>query len=293
MQFSGAEPFFGYAPGATKPTIMKNSWLFLGLLGLFSWGCQPFQEADMTLPALTIQPAFSAVMLDTDSNTFIVTDLTTGGFDRNWSFPGGIPATSKKAVDTIFYQKAGTFDMTLWVSQEGGAGVATTMQQIVVATNAVADCDPFISLLTGECGESGKCWTLTHDAQAIRVGPTPGSVEWYVSPENGLQADQYDDMFCFEFEGQHFQYNNNGLTIDPWNGYAAVPFDAPTDLTWFISAGTGDGGKDQIVLPEGAFIGTWDASNVYDIVSITENVLVLRTEFLNGAGWFEFTLVKV
>jgi hypothetical protein len=65
------------------------------------------------------------------------------------------------------------------------------------ANDATAQCDPMVSLLTGDCETPGKCWTFTHAAEAIRVGPTPGSEEWYKSPVNGLQDAQYDDQFCF------------------------------------------------------------------------------------------------
>jgi hypothetical protein len=126
----------------------------------------------------------------------------------------------------------------------------------------------------------------------VRVGPTPGSSEWYTSPVNGLQAAQYDDAFCFYFDGGHFQYNNNGQTIDPWNGYIAVNFAPPTNLNWAISKGTGNGGSDQLILPEGAFLGVWDSGPVYDIVSVSETQLVVRSPIINTAGWFELTFVK-
>jgi hypothetical protein len=256
------------------------------------WGCKPFQEDDVAVKPLTIVPSFSLQFVEGDSNRVVVTDNTVGNFDRLWKFEGGIPAASKKAVDTVYFTKAGNYAITLYASEEGGAGVANSSQQVTILVDAVAACDPFISLLTGECGENGRCWTFTQAAEAIRVGPTPGSSEWFVSTEGGLQDAQYDDRFCFYFEGQKFQYLNNGTTVDPFNGYAIVPYDPPTNLTWFISPGTGDGGKDQIVLPEGAFIGTWDSGPVYDIVSISDTELVLRSQITGGAGWFEFTLIK-
>ena len=112
-----------------------------------------------------------------------------------------------------------------------------------------------------------------------------------------MQSAQYDDQFCFYFEGSKFLYMNNGLTVDPWNGYVAVGFTPPTNLNWLISKGTGDAGLDQIILPAGTFIGTWDSGPVYDIAKLTETELVLRSTITNkdgtpGTGWFEFTLVK-
>jgi len=275
---------------------MKNILLLLAVL-LTIAACDPYEENDIELPAQPAAPAFSAEYLTGDSNRIIVKNLSAGFFDQTFDFPGGIPAKSKRLVDTVFYTKAGDYLITLYAAGEGGGGVSQTTKVVKITQDAVALCDPMIGLLTGSCEAPGKCWTFTHEAEAVRVGPTPGSKEWYKSPVNGLQATQYDDSFCFYFEGAKFQYVNNGQTVDPWNGYAVVGFTPPTDLTWLISKGTGDGGSDQIVLPPGTFIGTWDSGPVYDIATLTETQLVLRSPIRdqNGvptAGWFEFTLLK-
>ncbi|MEO6758225.1 MAG: hypothetical protein ABIO24_02145, partial [Saprospiraceae bacterium] len=256
-----------------------------------------YQENNIDLPDQPGAPEFSLEFVAGDSNRIVVKDLSTGFFDHTFDFPGGIPARSKRAVDTVFYTKAGDYLVTLYAAGEGGGGVSENTKVIKINQDATALCDPLISLLTGSCEAPGKCWTFTHAAEAVRVGPVPGSTEWYKSPANGLQAAQYDDLFCFYFEGSKFQYLNNGLTVDPWNGYAAVAFAPPTNLSWLISKGTGDGGKDQIVLPPGTFIGTWDSGPVYDIAKLTETELVLRSPIRDQAGiptngWFEFTLLK-
>ena len=60
-----------------------------------------------------------------------------------------------------------------------------------------------------------------------------------------------------------------------------------------ISKGTGAGGSDQLILPEGAFLGVWDSGPVYDIVSVSETQLVVRSKIINADGWFELTFVKI
>jgi len=274
---------------------MKNILSLLAFL-LALAACTPYEENDIALPAQPAAPTFSVEYMNGDSNSIIVTNLSTGFFDYTFDFPGGIPARSKRAVDTVFYTNAGDYVITLYGAGEGGGGVSKSSK--VVSITKDAGCDPMLSLLTGDCGSPGKCWTFTHAAEAIRVGPVPGSEEWYKSPVNGLQDAQYDDQYCFFFEGGRFEYNNNGFSVDPWNGYAAVPYTPPANLTWLISKGTGDGGLDQIILPAGTFIGTWDSGSVYDIASLTETELVLRSPIRNqdgtpAQGWFEFTLVKI
>ncbi len=276
---------------------MKNI-LPLLLCFLAFAACTPFEEEDVNLPGQPAPPMFSVEFVSGDSNRVIVRNLSPGFFDQTYDFPGGIPVRSKRAVDTVFYTTAGSYVITLFAAGEGGGGVSQSSQVVNITNDATALCDPMISLLTGDCEAPGKCWTFTHAAEAIRVGPVPGSSEWYKSPVNGLQDAQYDDQFCFYFEGSRFQYENNGLTVDPWAGYTAVPFTPPTNHTWLISKGTGDGGLDQIILPMGAFIGTWDSGPVYDIATLTETELVLRSPIKNqngtpGTGWFEFTLLKI
>jgi len=270
--------------------------LFAFLLALAA--CAPYEEDDVVLPGQPAAPTFSVEFLANDSNRVVVTNLSAGFFDHTFDFPGGIPAKSKRTVDTVFYTTTGDYVITLFAAGEGGGGVSQSIKIVTITKDATALCDPMTSLLTGDCEAPGKCWVFTHAAEAIRVGPTPGSSEWYKSPLNGLQDAQYDDQFCFYFEGSKFQYVNNGLTVDPWNGYTAVPFTPPTNLSWLISKGTGDGGSDQIVLPAGTFIGTWDSGPVYDIASLTETRLVLRSPIRQqngapGTGWFEFTLEKI
>ena len=276
---------------------MKNIFPILVFL-LALAACAPYEESDVEIPAAPAAPTFTVEYLPGDSNKVIVTNLSTGFFDHTFDLPGGIPAKSKRAVDTVLYTSAGDYVITLYAAVEGGGGVSKSTKVIKITKDATAQCDPTVSLLTGDCEAPGKCWTFSHAAEAVRVGPTPGSEEWYKSPVNGLQDAQYDDRFCFYFVGSHFEYFNNGFSVDPWNGYAAVPYTPATNLSWLLLKGTGDGGKDQIVLPAGTFIGTWDSGPVYDIASLTETEMILRSPLRTQSGgpaqgWFEFTLVKI
>jgi PKD repeat protein len=275
---------------------MKNLFFFILLLGLAA--CDPFQSPEIELPAPPNPPTFSVEFLAGDSNTVIVKDLSEGTFSRVWNFGenenGNTPVkrTSTLETDTVTYQKAGTYTITLHVAASDGGGTAQKSQTITIANDAQLGCSGTVALLTGDCLAAGKCWTFSTAAGAVRVGPTQGDGSWYSSPLNGLQTAQYDDGFCFFADGGVFQYNNNGQTVDPWNGYVPVDFTPPANQTWTFSAGTGEGGKDQIILPTGAFLGVWDDSSLYDILSISENEMVVQTPFLAGGGWFELTFVK-
>ena len=81
----------------------------------------------------------------------------------------------------------------------------------------------------------------------------------------------------FRHSRHHFLYKNNGQTIDPFNGYAAIDYAPPTDLTYYLEENGGANGETRIVLPEGAFMGVWDSGPLYDIIVLTENELIVRS----------------
>lgn len=271
---------------------MKKYIFPLGLVLVFS-ACAPYEDDDINLPPLTGTPSITVEPVNGEPNRVVVKDVSAGFFSRVWEFPGGTPSKSTLAIDTIFYQSKGDYVITIYAAAEGGGGTVQATQTINIAEDAQPACDPQTGLLTGDCETPGKCWTFSHAAGAVRVGPQPGSAEWYSSPLNGLQAAQYDDAFCFYFAGGHFQYENNGGTVNPFNGYQVEPFNAPTNLSWIISKGTGQGGADQLILPDGAFLGVLDSGPVYDIVSVTADQLVVRSKIINSDGWFELTFVKI
>lgn len=263
--------------------------LLVLLLGLVS--CQPLDGDELTLSSPSGNPVFSFAFVQGDSNRIVVTDKTGGTFDRLWVTPGGQPDKSEKTQDTIFFPKAGTYTLSLYASFAGG-GVSSSKTVVTIKQDAQTGCNEVVELLVGSCNKGArKCWTFSKAAGAVGVGPIPGSLEWYKSPLNGLQAEQYDDSFCFSLDGGVFNYENNGLTVDPWNGYIPVPYNPPKNQTWTLDLKGGLEGVPRLTLTEGAFLGIWDASNVYDIVSIKANQMVVRTPFLKGGGWFELTFV--
>lgn len=269
--------------------LLKNIFLFSLLV--FAIGCDPVEDPEISLPAPPAAPQFSVTPVADNPNLQVVTDNSVGFFDRLWNFEGGTPSASTKAVDTIFFLSAGSYEITLHASAEGGSGVVSSTQIVNIDADAEVFCDETTSLLTGDCGFEGKCWTFSGVGGAISVGPVAGSTEWYTSPADGLVPEQYDDSFCFFFEGQAFEYRNSGQTVNPYNGYAIEDFTPPTGQTWTLAPG-GTTEIGQITLPDASFIGTLDSGPVYDVVTLTETELVLRSPIKNAdEGWFEFYFV--
>ena len=274
---------------------MKHKLYILLALTTVITACEPVRDDEFNLSGEAPKPSIEVTAID--GNTFIVKDNTPGSFQRLWSFPGGLPANSTAAVDTIFYPKKGSYTMSLFVSQSDGSGTTSISKLIEITDNAAQGCSDKLSLLTGECFPQGRCWTFTREAGAVKVGPTYDDYSWYTAPAGGLQDAQYDDGFCFKFDDFVYQNKNNGASVNPWDGYKVQPLD-PGIATFLFSEGTGTGGRDQIIIPDDQFMGVMDADNIMDVVQLTETKLVVRTRLraANGVpaaeGWFELTFVR-
>ena len=275
---------------------MKKT-LFVAILIALAFGnCKPGREDDFQLNDVPALPEFTVEMLAGDSNRVVVKDLSTGNFQRHWDFSGGQPKTSSRAIDTVFYDHKGDYTITLFVSKTDGSGSPSASKQVTILTDAPLVCTPKLAMLTGDCNPAGKCWTLSHEAGAVKVGPTYDDFSWYTSPADGLQSAQYDDGFCFTFENLVFQNRNNGASVDPWTNYSVKPYD-PGVGDFVLLEGTGTLGRDQIVLPDDQFMGVWDCDNVLDVMKLTATELIVRgrQRAQNGTpltqGWFELRFV--
>lgn len=275
--------------------IQKLSLAMVAMVLLFT-SCEPSKQADIDLGPLPNPPQFEMEVDPSNPNRIIVRDISQGFFNRLWVAPGASPETSTRAVDTLFYPRAGEYTITLHGASQGGSGTSLSSKSHVVEQDGSIACEGGVAILTGGCEPRGKCWRFSSEAGAITVGPTYGSGAWFASPPNGLVPEQVGARWCFEFEDQAFVFKNNGITISPWDGYVGVPHD-PTQGPWEYSVGTGVDGVDQLILQPGQFMGTWDSGNVLDIVQLTEDRLTVRARLVNrqgvpaAEGWFEFRFV--
>lgn len=264
---------------------------------LFFGSCTPERINEQSLDTTQLRPVdFTLENVDGNPNLYVVKSDVTDAFQVFWDIPGGVPKSSAKAMDTISFPKAGEFTITFFASFADGSGTGRTSKKVTIAEDAPLTCNPKLALLTGDCLPAGKCWSMAQEAGAIKVGPTYDQIgEWFTSVAGGLQAAQYDDRFCFTFDGFVYENRNNGGSVDPWDGYSVKSIDfGKSDFTF--TEGTGTNGKDQITLQDDQFLGVWDADNVMDIMELTNERLVVRARIRNqnGApaaeGWFELVL---
>ncbi len=263
---------------------MQQLSYILFAIGLLLAACDPYQVDDVELPAPADgSTSFSWSYVPGDSNQIA---LDASGIENNvlWAFPSGASKpSSTRAVDTVTFSLQGEYEIVLYVAAQGGTAIAREM--VAITQDKAIECDSTTLLLTGGCGtQDSKTWIWSQAANAISVGPVPVSTEWFGSPEEGLEAAQYDDAWTFAFDGADFVYDNNGQSINPYAGYQAQDFTPPAG-TWRIEAGAGFEGADQIVLSdEDLFLGVMDSGPVYDIIELTEDRLVLLSPIMQANG---------
>ena len=125
-------------------------------------------------------------------------------------------------------------------------------------------------------------WRLSNEAGGIALGPEPGSMEWYSSPAGGLPQYQEDDRWSFSESGE-FAYNNNGGTMNPFEGYVETLMTVEPS-TYTLEAGAGFNGEDLFTInglvsdyldDMCGWMGVWDSGPTYTIVALTHNRMVL------------------
>ena len=250
-------------------------------------GCQPIEQEGIDLPgAPEAQFEWSYLYVDTaatpyvDSNRVVFTSLANDGFLHFWDF--GNNRTSNETQDTTFYYEEGEYEVTYSIYGPGGSGVST--QTIPIANTVAIPCEGTLALLTG-CDDQ-KTWIFSGEEGAISVGPTPMSGEWYTSPLAGLVPEQYDDSYQFTVNGEYF-YENNGGTMNPYEGFVITPLEVPDTLQYILTPGVGINGLGEFYLPQDEngfcwFMGVWNAGPTFDIVEISEDRLVVSAPFQSG-----------
>lgn len=286
---------------------MKNFAIYSAVLAVIGFvafgGCKPYEEEGIDLPGAPVA-SISWSFIDAvdslgqvtgiDSNRVAFTAAAVeGAFLQLWDFGNG--QTSDQLSDTAYYPVEGAYDVTYSVHTAGGMGLAA--ETITIEQTLELPCEGTLALLTG-C-ENQKTWKLSNEAGAISVGPDPYSTSWYASPVNGHTDWQVDDRYQFT-EGGVYIYNNNGSTMNPFEGYIETAMEIdPT--TYFLVEGAGTSGEDQLKLSPFSealcgFMGVWDSGPNYDIVELTEDRLVIHGpiqtgDCTQGGGWFTLTFV--
>lgn len=149
--------------------------LVIGILGVSS--CSDDE------PSVDAPNAAFTVAVDGLTATF--TDGSVGADSYQWDF--GDQNTSTDASPTHTYAAAGTYDVTLTVTNAGGSNTATESVTVASAINQAVI----------------GTWRVAAEAASLAVGPAPGSTEWWSLPEGDLEirACLLDDDYVFAADG--------------------------------------------------------------------------------------------
>ena len=257
--------------------------------------CNKSEDFSITGP-VPPAPDFTIEALPDDPNRFVVTDLSSGNFSHLWDFGSeAAPKTSALTQDTIFYAKKGSYTITLHVAAADGNGTNYKEQTITVTEDAPLSCSGDLINLTENC--TTKCWRLSNDAGSVSVGPEPLSSAWFSS--TGLEPTQLDDQWCLDIENSIFDYQNNGSSFSACQGYVEVAdYPIPADALFDYLPGGGYQGADRItLLVDESWMGVEDSGPTYDVISVTEQKLVLLAPSIDcdsggpGDGFFTLTFV--
>ena len=269
---------------------------------------------DTQTQIIAIGPLVADFETSIDDGTVQFTNLSTNAVSYSWDFGDG--GTSTEENPTHNYLAQGTYNVTLTASV--GDNSESITKEVEITS---------VSFLATLAGVSGKTWTLAEVAGSVKVGPSPGSDEWWVGPTledvMGGRACQQDDEFTFFLDGR-YTYDSQGSTLYddyiPGNDASCVdpasfpaPFNGLADndgYSFTIEDATTTDPAKITVNGTGAFIGFAKATNggeynagttelvnsiTYTVVSYSADVdgkerLEIAVDYCGPFCWWTITL---
>ena len=270
-------------------------------------------ETDAVTQNIAIGPLTADFEATIDGGNVQFTNLSTNAVGYNWDFGDGSASTEENPLH--IYLAQGVYNVTLTAS------VGDQSESVTKAIEITS-----VSFLSTLAGAAGKTWTLAEVAGSVKVGPSPGSGDWWGGPTLedviGGRSCQQDDEFTFFLDGR-YAYNSQGSTLYddyiPGNNASCVdpasfpaPFNGLADndnYSFTIEEATDTEPAKITVNGTGAFIGFAKATNAgeyntgttelansvtYQVVSFTEvdgkERLEIAVDYCGPFCWWTITL---
>lgn len=295
--------------------LKNKSKLWAGLIGLLAIGfssCLPESEEESLAPQPTA--SFEVEAVSGKANTFLLKSTSEGAFMFQWDKGGG-QFQEGNPTDTLYLPWIGEYEVKLRVASAGGIDVAS--KTITIDEADPEACSGNLPLLTG-C--DAKTWVLLQpEGGALFVGPPGLESAWWSNSSADVNAPDrvclFDNTYTFHAQGQ-FVFDNNGTMRVDDEGGAPWPTDIGLDIgcydmeqipEQYQAWDSGDhrfelSGNQLTVSGEGAHLGLYkvgqngttavpETAITYEIVSITEDLLVVKKEY-DWGGW-KFTFKAI
>ena len=239
-------------------------------------------------------------------------------------FDDGTEAVAPSGRLTKRFTRVGTFDYAVTIVASGKAGVATTLNDVVTVTSTFSDAEA-LALLTGD-GSQTWYWAADEPGH-LGVGPNNGDDTQNYFPnfyqaapfeKDGTEESLclYQDELIFSRNGDQllYQLNNFGQTYfnvgsqSVVSGSAGMDFCydfttaeaqpanfAPSESVVVANDVPGQTRGTQLNFSDGGFMSYYIGTSSYEIISLTDNRLVVRGVAGNDAGlaWYHtFTTTK-
>lgn len=215
-----------------------------------------------------------------------------------WDFGNG--ATSKGEAVKASYPFKGTYTITMTLYTQGGS--AFTTKEVIITEDDMSLLDtPMYNALTGGANKSeGKTWVYDQ-YHAGNFGVSGVDWEWHCSANEKEGSSLYTQEFTFIQIGVKMLWKNNGsiytnsagvedLKAKGYPNSVKSPVDdfdveyAPKTAYTF----TLDEASKTLSLSDGAFLGHYAGTSVYEIVKLTEDELYVKCKSTleNGNTWW-------
>jgi hypothetical protein len=300
---------------------MKNKILKLGVLGMLPalfWACDNgFSDVPVvdTPPIITLGPITSGL---TEKEDFrIDVTISDGVDDGRITTLANFSYTIKKGTVTVKSESQALSGDNAKVTIEVKGGFEPGDYNLDVKAsdtngNESTENRSFKVATIRPAFDISGTWTMEPVAGAMKVGPSPGSGEWWQNSAGDVSARAcfFDDKYTFTNEGA-FTIDMGGVTwIESWQGVAAdgcgppkAPFDGSKAFTYTYTSTT------LTLIGAGAHVGLAKVNNAgeisngapvanqiaYTIVeqSKTGNTRRMTLRIEAGSGvWWDFKLIS-
>ena len=286
---------------------MKKYTFYIAMAVLvFCTACDPELDDKIDIGPTPV-PSFTYEFIDPNNVRFTNT-TSDNNFIANWDF-GDFGTLSGNEVESNFPFK-GDYPVTLTVFGKGGSG--STSQTINISQDDPSGCVTLQAFLTN-CDE--KIWKLNPAADALWVGPDPGTRWWSNSADDvNIRTCDWNDEYIFRLNSEYEYKDKGDLWGEGYLGFGAEQCYDISELSANRSAWKSGihsfeiipGSPDKIrLIGTGAYVGLRKAANgaevsfpqeeiTYDVIETrtegTKDIILLEVNF--GGGIWRFTLAS-